>query len=174
MAKIGRNQLCPCGSGKKHKHCCLLRKQAGVAVPSPMAELKVSLIGAIEKIQLAAIEKKARLQELGVFIFFSLENGDAWVLETTDSDAVQVAEAGKALEPPVDEDPEKIVIDWSHTFAIRDRTLFLTAYKDGTETEFTNAPTQQIHAAIRRILKQYSPELLSQVHMNRDADTPSV
>ena len=22
MAKIGRNQPCPCGSGKKYKHCC--------------------------------------------------------------------------------------------------------------------------------------------------------
>jgi preprotein translocase subunit SecA len=21
--KIGRNQTCPCGSGKKHKHCCI-------------------------------------------------------------------------------------------------------------------------------------------------------
>ena len=24
--KIGRNDLCPCGSGKKYKHCCLLKK----------------------------------------------------------------------------------------------------------------------------------------------------
>ena len=23
MAKIGRNELCPCGSGRKHKRCCL-------------------------------------------------------------------------------------------------------------------------------------------------------
>lgn len=23
MAKIGRNQRCPCGSGRKYKHCCL-------------------------------------------------------------------------------------------------------------------------------------------------------
>ena len=26
MAKIGRNDLCPCGSGKKYKHCCLNNK----------------------------------------------------------------------------------------------------------------------------------------------------
>ena len=25
--KIGRNQLCPCGSGIKHKKCCLRREQ---------------------------------------------------------------------------------------------------------------------------------------------------
>jgi hypothetical protein len=23
MEKIGRNALCPCGSGKKYKHCCI-------------------------------------------------------------------------------------------------------------------------------------------------------
>ena len=25
MKKIGRNDPCPCGSGKKYKHCCLDR-----------------------------------------------------------------------------------------------------------------------------------------------------
>jgi tetratricopeptide (TPR) repeat protein len=28
MAKISRNATCPCGSGKKYKKCCLLRKEA--------------------------------------------------------------------------------------------------------------------------------------------------
>ena len=28
MAKIGRNQPCPCGSGRKHKHCCWQRDGA--------------------------------------------------------------------------------------------------------------------------------------------------
>jgi tetratricopeptide (TPR) repeat protein len=28
MAKISRNAICPCGSGKKYKKCCLLRKEA--------------------------------------------------------------------------------------------------------------------------------------------------
>ena len=25
--KIGRNDLCPCGSGKKYKKCCMLKEQ---------------------------------------------------------------------------------------------------------------------------------------------------
>ncbi|HAO21754.1 MAG: hypothetical protein BWK80_28225 [Desulfobacteraceae bacterium IS3] len=25
--KIGRNDPCPCGSGKKYKKCCLMKKQ---------------------------------------------------------------------------------------------------------------------------------------------------
>ena len=28
MPKIGRNDPCPCGSGKKYKHCCLQKDQA--------------------------------------------------------------------------------------------------------------------------------------------------
>jgi hypothetical protein len=28
MAKISRNAPCPCGSGKKYKKCCLLRKES--------------------------------------------------------------------------------------------------------------------------------------------------
>ena len=27
MTKVGRNALCPCGSGKKYKKCCLLRQE---------------------------------------------------------------------------------------------------------------------------------------------------
>jgi hypothetical protein len=34
MAKIGRNDACPCGSGKKYKRCCLT---AQVAVANPDA-----------------------------------------------------------------------------------------------------------------------------------------
>ena len=26
MTKTGRNALCPCGSGKKYKHCCLVTR----------------------------------------------------------------------------------------------------------------------------------------------------
>ncbi|MCI5220693.1 MAG: hypothetical protein D3914_16255, partial [Candidatus Electrothrix sp. LOE2] len=46
MAKIQRNQSCPCGSGKKHKHCCLILYQTGHA-PSPMQQIKVSLSGEV-------------------------------------------------------------------------------------------------------------------------------
>ena len=38
MAKIGRNQPCPCGSGKKYKHCCLSKDQASRSAPARHAE----------------------------------------------------------------------------------------------------------------------------------------
>ncbi len=31
MAKTGRNDPCPCGSGKKYKQCCLARDEAAAA-----------------------------------------------------------------------------------------------------------------------------------------------
>ena len=29
MAKVGRNETCPCGSGKKYKQCCELKAGSG-------------------------------------------------------------------------------------------------------------------------------------------------
>jgi len=164
MGKIGRNQSCPCGSGKKHKHCCLPARQAG-ATTSPTNQMKVSLMAAIEKIQGAAVDKKVTFHELGVFLFFSDKDGDAWLLEITEADVVQIARAGEVLDVPIDENPETIEINFSHTFAIRDRQLFLTAYADKAETLLDKAPVQQIHAAIRRLRKRYSPEMLEQMHV---------
>ena len=172
MAKIGRNQPCPCGSGKKYKHCCLVTRQSAQPV-SPMEQIKISLGGEIEKIQAAAAEKQPLLRELGVFIFFSDQNGDAWVLEVTESDAVQVAGAGEPIAIELDENPELIEINWSHTFALRNKRFFLTAYADKQETELTRAPTQQINAAIKRIYKRYTPELLDQVHLAEEPSSPA-
>ncbi|MDU9049645.1 MAG: SEC-C metal-binding domain-containing protein [Candidatus Electrothrix sp. Rat3] len=172
MAKIQRNHSCPCGSGKKHKHCCLILHQAG-HTPSPMQQMKVSLLGEVAKIQQDAAEFKARVYQLGVFIFFSMKNGDAWVLEVTDSDAVQVATQGRPHKPPVTEDKERIVVDWSHNFALQDKCLFMTGYSDGKEREIIAAPTQQINAALRRIMKQYPKELLSKVHIRDEEDVAS-
>ena len=36
--RIKRNQQCPCGSGKKAKHCCLRKIQALAAIPPEMRQ----------------------------------------------------------------------------------------------------------------------------------------
>jgi hypothetical protein len=167
MSKVGRNQSCPCGSGKKYKHCCLPLQKEG-RIPSPMAQLRVSLLAEIKKVQEDAKAGTCGLRELGVFIFFSQENGDAWVLEASDSDAVQVAANGEPLQAPVEENPETIEVNWSHTFAIKEHKIFLTSYEDKQETELAGAPTQQISAAMKRILNRYSQALLDRVHVSTD------
>ena len=42
MAKIGRNDPCPCGSGKKYKKCCLAGDEAAAraARPAPPAAVE--------------------------------------------------------------------------------------------------------------------------------------
>ncbi len=164
MAKIGRNDPCPCGSGKKYKKCCagkndvvLARRQAAVAA-------RLTLMSAVETLQKEAAAARIVYRELGVF-FFTTAKGDAWVLEMTDQDAVQVAAAGEAMAPPIDESPETIEINWSHTFALKDKALELTAYADKSSFIIADAPAKELNAAIRRMKKRFSEEQLNQVHV---------
>ena len=166
MGKIGRNEQCPCGSGKKFKHCCLLKEQAGMTPTSPEAAFKISLISEIEAIQEAAGEKKQKIKELGVFILLATAEGDAWLLEITESDAVQLASEGEVLEVPIDENPETIEINWSHTFDLSNKEFEITAYSDKSKTVMENYPAKEISASIKRIKKRFSSELLNKVHVD--------
>ena len=59
MMKIGRNALCPCGSGKKYKKCCLsaqpekktssVRKQRFIPVYTELDQLSNSVVDLIEQ-----------------------------------------------------------------------------------------------------------------------------
>lgn len=51
MAKVGRNEICPCGSGKKYKHCCE-SKAAGNRMTMVMVLL---IAGAIVAAVLASV-----------------------------------------------------------------------------------------------------------------------
>ena len=166
MTKIGRNQPCPCGSGNKYKHCCLPALREGRAPAPPMEPLQFSLQREVERIQAAAGGQEVTFIETGVFILFADRRGDAWLLEVVESDAVKVAEQGKPLAIELEENSETIAVNWSHTFRLQDKQLVLTSYEDNTSMELAGAPTQQIHAAIRRIGKRYTPEVLEMIHVN--------
>ena len=160
MARIKRNDPCPCGSGKKFKRCCLGRSRPVAPASRPSLAEKVDLICE------AAAEKREEFLELGVFILFSTVNGDAWLLEASDQDAVQLAAAGTPLDIELDEGPETITLDWSHTFALEGRQLRLTAYENGQGGVLAGAPCQRIRAAIRRIHRRFGKSLLGQVHLS--------
>ncbi len=167
MAKIGRNDKCPCRSGKKFKKCCGLLERAPrlETSQSPEQKMKVTLMDGVREIQADAVAKKAVCRELGVFFFYSTSAGDGWMLEMTQSDCVQVADKGEILEPPIDENSETIEINYSHMYALRDKKLVLTAYADKSERIVKDAPTREINAAMRRITKKYSSEQLEKVHV---------
>jgi hypothetical protein len=167
MTKIGRNQPCPCGSGKKYKHCCLLLVRSGQPVP-PQQPTGFSLRAEVAKIQAAAKKREKAFFESGVFILLADERGDAWLLEVVECDAVQVARDGKPVEIDLVENKETIEVNWSHTYELRDKRLFLTAYDDKQVEELKRAPAQQIYAAIKRIGKRYTPEVLDMIHVDTE------
>lgn len=168
MGKIGRNEACPCGSGRKFKRCCLGKQQTASSNLTEVQKTQISLQNAISTIQKAASQGVQKVHELGVFVLFSTTGGDAWLLEVTDSDALQVAADKEILTVDFEENPETIEINWSHTFEIKDRQFLITAYKDKKVEIIENYPTHPIRAAIKRIKKKYSPELLESVHLDQE------
>jgi hypothetical protein len=165
MAKIGRNEKCPCLSGKKFKHCCALKEQRVRPQLTPEQALKFTLKSAVKEIQQDALSGKEVFRELGVFFFFSTAKGDAWVMEMTECDCVQVAQGGEPLEAPIDENSETIEINWSHSFAIRNKQIEITAYVDKSVEVLGNAPGRELNAAMNRIRKKFSEEQLKKVHL---------
>jgi hypothetical protein len=172
MAKIGRNEKCPCRSGKKYKHCCALKEERRSPQPSPEQAMKLTLMSGVKEIQDDAVNRKTVCRELGVFFFYSTAKGDGWLMEMTDCDCVQVARDGVALEPPIDENSETIEINWSHTFGVRSKTLEMTSYSDKNIEQMADAPARELNAAMRRIRKKFTQEQLEKVHLPQsDHDT---
>jgi hypothetical protein len=171
MGKIGRNEACPCGSGRKFKRCCLGKQQAVSSNLTEVQKAQISLQNAINSIQKAASQGMQKVHELGVFVLFSTTGGDAWLLEITDSDALKVASNKEILTVDFEENPETIEISWTHTFEIKDKQFVITAYDDKKVEVIENYPTHPITAAIKRIMKKYSPELLESVHIDQEQPT---
>lgn len=165
MAKIGRNEKCPCRSGKKFKHCCALVPRTNAPQPSPEEAMKITLMSGVSNIQGDAVAKKTVCKELGVFFFYSTAKGDAWLLEMTQCDCVQVARDGQPLEVPIDENPETIEINWSHTYQLNNKKLYITAYTDKSVQLLDDAPGRELNGAMRRIRKKFSREQLEKVHL---------
>ena len=161
MAKIGRNEKCPCRSGKKYKHCCAQNEQKQVQ----QQPVSVTLMSGVKEIQADAERKNVVCRELGVFFFYCTGTGDAWLLEMTECDCVQVARNGVALAPPIDENSEIIEINYSHTFTLDNKELIITAYADKSSQVLDGAPTRELNAAMRRIKKRFSSYQLQKVHL---------
>lgn len=106
------------------------------------------------------------MKELGVFILFATEKGDAWLLETTDMDCVQIADQGNKIDIELEENPETIEINWAHSFTIKDKKFITTSYQDEAVKEWEGYPAQSISEAMKRIRKRFPKELLDSIHLN--------
>ena len=130
---------------------------------------RVTLKDMVDQVLAAAVAKKQVFRELGVFLLFSTPAGNAWLLEITESDCVQLAHDGRILDVSIEESPETIVVDWTHGFALKDRRLEVTFHEEKGTIILPDAPTGAIKSAIRRIRKRHSPELLDRVHLDADS-----
>ncbi len=169
MTKIGRNDPCFCGSGKKFKKCCLT---TGASAPATSAIPSVKV--EVEKIQANAGAGKAAVLALGVFVLFSTTGGDAWLLEVTDMDAIQVAKAGEKLAVEIEENPETIEINWTHKFDVKDKQFILTSYKDKSEEIREDYPAHSILSTVKKIRSRIPSELISSIHLDSEKEIQPV
>jgi len=165
MAKIGRNEKCPCGSGRKYKHCCARNPQVEKRLATPEEQMKISLMAAVADICRAAEEGETILKELGVFVLVATSAGDGWLFEVTQSDCVQLARAKEVLPVPIDENQKTIEIEWSHTFEIVNKEIWLKSYRDRSNAKLEDFPVKELSASIRRIRKKIPVEMLKEIHI---------
>ena len=172
MGKIGRNDKCPCRSGKKYKHCCAGKEIA----EATQGQEPLTLMHQVGLIQQDAVARRAVYREVGVFFFYSTAEGDGWLLEMTEQDCLQVVSGGEILEIAIDEGPQTIEINYSHRFLIDNKQLLVIPYKtpDAPPTVLATAPCRELHAALRRIQKKVASGQLQNVHLpNAEGPTPA-
>ena len=110
---------------------------------------EVSITGEAEYIVARAMAEDARIVSLPLLVFFSTVTGDAWMLDTDDSVAVQLAAAKTPLPFTIIETPERFAIEWPGSFRI-DRDAIIFTDKAGRVRTITGYPSQQIVAALSR------------------------
>jgi hypothetical protein len=169
MANIGRNEACPCGSGKKYKNCCA-RDPALVAAELSSAEAQVPTLSAeILKLRDKVSAMSAAMWTRGVFVFFSTDEGDAWVLEASGMDALQVAAAGRQIDVDVVQTADAIEVTWSHQFSIR-KDFTVTDYADQSRSILASYPAARIRALLSKARSSLPPEMLASIHLDEQND----
>ncbi|MDH4318817.1 MAG: SEC-C metal-binding domain-containing protein [Desulfobulbaceae bacterium] len=164
--RVGRNDRCPCGSGRKHKYCCLPRLGKTPAVPARAGKI-VSLLEAVGVIRQCAVERCPRIIELGVFVLYSNKKGDAWLFEVTDRDCVRLVLNGEIQEVSIKQDHEIIEIDYQYSFDERDGRLVLSGYENNEEVIFRQVTTKRLVEVFKRIKAKCSPELIAGLHLEK-------
>jgi len=101
-------------------------------------------------------------------VLFATTSGDAWLLEVTDMDAIQVAQGGEKLEVLIEENPETIEINWTHKFAVKNKKFILTSYQDKSEEIKKDYPVHSIISTVQKIRRRIPVELLSTIHLKVD------
>lgn len=165
MAKVGRNDLCPCGSGLKYKKCCLLREERVPARAEPAPQEFVN--GEIARLRDHAAARQPTFRLIGALAFFSTASGDAWMLELTEQDAVPVARGGEPLAVTVNETEDVFEVGWTHGFAVKGQLLVTTSYLDHAVASHEGCPVREIREAVERLRQQFSRRDLASIRVEK-------
>src|SRR3954465_14025867 len=87
MPKPGRNDPCPCGSGKKYKHCCLEKDQAAELAPAVAQRVALQAQKANQAAQ-QQHDQAELLQSLSTF-------REALALEAASNSVIDLVDAGR-------------------------------------------------------------------------------
>ena len=146
---------------KEVQKCCARIQPSGEASPSsPVQKIAqdkkedFDLLSHVTEVKEAATEKRPFVKTVGVMILFSTAAGDAWLLEVTEGDALQLSSQGEEIEVLIEQNPETAMVEWSHTFAVKKDTFIVTSYNDKSRQEFKDYPVKKITAAIKGIKKR--------------------
>ena len=154
MEKIGRNEPCPCGSGLKYKKCCL-SLQENELDSSSKTEADGVISSEVAKLKSRAGRKKKSFKLLGAFVFFSTVDGDAWLLEVTEGDALSVALNGESCNTILKESEETLEVNWTHGFEIKGQDFVTTSYLDNSVVSHKKYPAQIIGDTKQQLLSNY-------------------
>ena len=101
----------------------------------------------------------------GVLVLFATVTGDAWVLEVTAGDALQLTDQGKELAILIEENPDTTLIEWSHKFAVKKGGFVVTSYKDKREFVYDGYPVAKILAAMKGISKRVPASMAGKINV---------
>ena len=149
-----RNEPCPCGSGKKYKHCCLNCDQSAGLSAASTASLstrtvtrhEMSIAAEFKHIRTYAKAGKTHIVTLDPLIFFSSKTGDAWVLVPTDHLAACLMSGRQPISVSVRESETSFLIAWQGKYTIRGQS-FIFSDAEGRTTTYLDYPVQYISRA---------------------------
>ncbi|MFQ5707100.1 MAG: YecA family protein [bacterium] len=137
-SKIGRNDPCPCGSGKKYKKCCMASHESEIRTQE-----EINMQQEAKYIINCALQSDARLVQLESLLFFSTHTGDAWLLDTDDNLALCLMQDFEEQEYVINETLENFSIEWEASYHIKGNA-FIVCKKSGQIRTIVGYPTKEI------------------------------
>lgn len=137
-SQIGRNDPCPCGSGKKYKKCCMAKDEWEI-----QTEDEINIQQEVEYIINRALNSDSCLVKLDSLLFFSTETGDAWLLDTDDNLALCLMKDFDVQQYIINETSKNYSIEWEASYQINGNA-FIVCKKSGQIKTIVGYPTKEI------------------------------